>query len=94
MDARPTRDEGQVTALYLRMIGFALRRPTCIPHLLGAAWAFRSRGWWRRPPFLPLPSASYMRWRMDTAFGDPGHVPADDELARFLRWASDMRSRM
>jgi hypothetical protein len=69
----------------------AVRDPGMIPDLVSAAWAFRRRGWYRRPPFLPLPSTSYMRWRMDTAYGDPDAVPPVDELRRFLRWARNMR---
>ncbi len=69
----------------------ALRRPSVIPALLGAGWAFRRRGWYRKPPFLPLPSASFLRWRLDTAYGDPGARPPPDEAERFLRWAARMR---
>jgi hypothetical protein len=69
----------------------AARHPGMIPDLVSAAWAFRRRGWYRRPPFLPLPSASYLRWRLDTAYGDPEAVPPVDELRRFLRWARNMR---
>jgi hypothetical protein len=75
------------------MAGLALRRPTVIPAMLGAAWAFRARDWFRRPPFLPLPPRSYLRWRMETAYGDPDWVPSDDDMERFLRWASTMRGR-
>ena len=81
-------------SLYLKMAGLALRRPRTIPYLLQAAWAFRARGWYRRPPFLPVPPASYMRWRMETAYGDSGAVPTDDELERYLLWTSWMRSQM
>lgn len=80
--------------LYLRMLGLALRRPRTLPHLLGAAWAFRARGWYRRPPFLPLPSADYMRWRLETAYGDPQAVPPEGELVRFLEWGTEMRRHM
>jgi hypothetical protein len=76
------------------MLGLALRRPRTIPHLVGAAWAFRARGWFRRFPFLPLPSASYMRWRLETAYGDPEAVPPEEELVRFLEWGSEMRRRI
>ena len=69
----------------------ALGRPTMIPDILSAAWAFRRRDWYRRPPFLPLPSSSYLRWRMETAYGDPDAVPPVDELCRFLRWARRTR---
>ncbi len=75
------------------MAAAALRRPRLIPDLLRAAWAFRSRRWYRRPPFLPLPSRAYMRWRLETAYGDPAAEPPLDELERFLRWGTAMRRR-
>jgi hypothetical protein len=81
-------------SLYRQMTRLALRRPGVIPAMVGAAWAFRSRDWFRRPPFLPLPSREYLHWRMETAYGDADAVPPLDELERFLRWASEMRKRM
>lgn len=79
---------------YLEIAAIAIRRPALLPALLGAAWAFRARDWYRRPPFLPLPSRRYLRWRMETAYGDPDATPPADELARFLIWAREMRKRM
>lgn len=77
--------------MYGRMVALALRRPTLIPALVGLAWATRRRGWYRRFPFLPLPPASYVRWRLETAYGDPeADVPAD-ELERYVRWTHRMR---
>ena len=73
------------------VIRAALGQPGMIPDLLSAAWAFRRRGWYKRLPFLPVPSASYMRWRMETAYGDPDAVPSAEELRRFLRWARRTR---
>lgn len=81
-------------SLYLSMAGLAFRRPRIIPLLLRSAWTFRARDWYRRPPFLPLPPASYLRWRLDTAYGDPDHVPTDDEVERYLAWSRDMRRGM
>ncbi|NNK62270.1 MAG: hypothetical protein HKO98_03600 [Gemmatimonadetes bacterium] len=72
-------------------LGLAIRRPGLIPALVGMAWSFRARDWMRRPPFLPLPPKDYMRWRMETAYGDPEAVPPADELERFVRWAAAMR---
>jgi len=80
--------------LYARMVGLAVKRPWVVRHLLGAAWAFRARGWYRRPPFLPMPTRDYLRWRMETAYGDPGAVPSSDEFERFLRWGTRMRGLM
>ena len=77
--------------IYRSTVMLAVRRPLLIPALIGAAWAFRRRDWYRRPPFLPLPSASFLRWRLETAYGDPHALPPIEELERFLRWAARMR---
>jgi len=79
----------------VNLIGPALRlalmKPWRIPALLGLAWSFRARGWYARPPFLPLPPREYMRWRMDTAYGDPDATPPADEFERYVVWAARMR---
>ena len=80
--------------LYLSLAGLAFRRPRALPDLLRAAWAFRSRGWYRSPPFLPLPPRSYLRWRLDTAYGDPEATPSPDEVERYLAWGTAMRRGM
>lgn len=54
--------------------------------LLKLAWAFRSRSWYRTPPFLPLPDREYMQWRMYTAYGDENAVPPTEDVVRFARW--------
>ena len=41
--------------LVATLTGRALLRPALAADLLRVAWRFRARGWWRRPPFLPLP---------------------------------------
>lgn len=55
-----------------------------------AAWRFRARGWWHRPPFLPVPPREYLEWRLHTAYGDGGRSPTVDELEGYLRWANRM----
>lgn len=79
--------------LYLRFAGMALRRPLLFRDILGAAWSFRDRRWYAHPPYLPLPPDPYLRWRLDTAYGDPEAAPPAAEGARFLRWATRMRRR-
>jgi hypothetical protein len=80
--------------LYLHFARAVLRRPRLLGPMLGAAWAFRRLDWFRRLPFLPLPSARYMRWRMETAYGDPDLLPPLRDLERFLVWGSRMRRRV
>lgn len=53
-------------------------------------WAFRARGWYRRPPFLPLPSEEYIRWRMYTAYGDEDAIPPAEDVIRFARWRREV----
>ncbi|MEI7887714.1 MAG: hypothetical protein WCJ04_09995 [Actinomycetes bacterium] len=45
------------------------------------------QGWWRRAPFVPVPDAAYMRFRMVTAYGGDGSTAAEPEdLITYLRW--------
>ena len=80
--------------IYIRLVKAAIKKPSLVPIILGAAWAFRSKRWYLRPPFLPIPPRNYMRWRMDTAYGDTGAAPTATDVERYLRWASDMRKLM
>ena len=75
------------TRLTLLLALRALRDPATGVALLRVAWRFRRRGWWRRPPFIPLPSRDYVRWRMLTAYGDEDHVPPAGDVVRYARWA-------
>ena len=75
------------TRLSFVLAGRALRNPVLGMALLRVAWRFRSRGWFRRPPFLPLPDRRYLKWRMYTAYGDEDIVPPADDIARYARWA-------
>ena len=43
-------------------------------------------GWWRRPPFLPLPDPAYLRFRMSTAYGDPNRAPEPEDVVTYLHW--------
>lgn len=75
---------------WLRLAGAlsirALRNPRLALDLLGVVWAFRSRTWYRTPPFLPLPPRDYIRWRMYTAYGDEAAVPPVEDVVRFATW--------
>jgi len=37
---------------------------------------------------------SYMRWRLDTAYGDPDATPPAEEFERYLAWCTEMRRAM
>lgn len=73
--------------LTLVLAGRSLRNPALALALLRVAWRFRSREWYRRPPFLPLPDRRYLKWRMYTAYGDEEIIPPADDIARYALWA-------
>jgi hypothetical protein len=52
------------------------------------AMVLAAPGWWRRPPFLPVPDRDYLRFRLETAYGGSGfdHEPEPDDLVTYLRW--------
>jgi hypothetical protein len=64
----------------------SLANPRLGLDLVRLMWSFRARGWYRRPPFLPLPPREYVRWRMFTAYGDEAAVPPLEDVVRFARW--------
>jgi hypothetical protein len=66
----------------------AIRRPRLALDLMRITWRFRSSGWYRRFPFLPLPDPTYVRWRMYTAYGDYNALPSATDVERYARWAT------
>lgn len=69
----------------------SVRRPALAVNLLRVGWRFRSRKWYRRFPFLPLPDSEYLKWRLHTAYGDDGAVPSAEDIERYARWAVKSR---
>ncbi len=43
-------------------------------------------GWWRRWPPVPLPDPSYLRFRLQTAYGDPDRPPSPHDVVAYLEW--------
>ena len=73
-------------SLILKLAARAALNPRLALDLLRTAWAFRSRDWWRRAPFLPMPDREYLRWRMYTAYGDESAIPPVEDVIGFARW--------
>ena len=65
------------------------------PHLWGVGVTqvlrLAAPGWWRRWPPLPLPDPAYLRFRLQTAYGDPERGPAADDVVAYLSWCRRMR---
>jgi len=76
--------------LSLALLGRAIVNPFLARDLAGLAWSMRRRGWYRSPPFLPLPPPEYVRWRMYTAYGAEDAVPPVRDVVRVARWRRDL----
>ncbi|MBM3804660.1 MAG: hypothetical protein FJW26_20390 [Acidimicrobiia bacterium] len=60
--------------------------------LLRICWTFRHRSWYRRFPFLPLPSKRYLQWRIETAYGSRSLRNLRwHDVAAYARWHRAMR---
>lgn len=65
-------------------------RPSLWAVALRQALVLARPGWWRRRPFLPLPDPSYLRFRLQTAYGGAGDgPPAARDVVAYLHWCRE-----
>ena len=87
------RAEGQIDrAGWGRAAGAVVVRPWLWPTALAQVIALAPRGWWRRRPYLPVPDRAYLRFRMQTQYGDPDHEPEPEDLLTYLKWCRSYRA--
>jgi hypothetical protein len=94
--ARPRRGYGGSVAadgsrgarFWLTATGRLARHPSLWPTAVRQAGRLSRPGWWRRPPFVPLPDRDYLRFRLETQYGATGIADPDD-LVVYLRWCRD-----
>ena len=84
---------GSWSSLALALVLRAAFNPRVALDLLALAWSMRRRSWYRVAPFLPVPPAEYVRWRMSTAYGDEAAVPPLHDVLRFARWRRELFRR-
>ena len=53
---------------------------------MAQAIRFAPDGWWRRPPFVPLPPVDLVRLRSETMYGDPAREPSPADVVVWLEW--------
>jgi len=86
--AFPVLDGPVLDGRWMRSAGAAVaRHPSLWLTAFRQALVVAAPGWWRRRPFLPLPPADYLRFRLQTAYGGAGERPPEpDDLVTYLRW--------
>jgi hypothetical protein len=77
----------------LLVLGAVGPRPWLWRSGLSAVVRLARRGWWRHPPFLPLPGEAYWRFRLVTAFGGSGDGAAltGPDVVAYLQWCRRAR---
>jgi hypothetical protein len=71
-----------------------LRRPMLWPTALRQLVRLAPNGWWRRAPFLPLPDERWLRFRVETQYGDAVHEPLPDDVVAYLQWCRAYQRNM
>lgn len=97
----PGRNQGSVAdpsegsaraASWIRAVFAVVARPDLWWTALRLTVVLSPRGWWRRPPYLPVPSRGYLRFRAVTAYGSD-RPPSPRDIVDYLAWCRDQTRR-
>ncbi len=76
---------------WLKVAWLVAKRPRLWPTAVGQVFRLSRPGWWRRWPPLPAPDPSYLRFRLQTQYGDPEREPEPADVVAYLHWCRDYR---
>jgi hypothetical protein len=68
-----------------------LRRPRFWPTAVIQVVALARPGWWRRWPPVPQPAESYLRFRLETAYGNAEAEVVASDVVEYLAWCREAR---
>lgn len=68
-----------------------IRRPVLLVEGLRTWHEMVPRLWWRHWPFLPVPDASWLAFRLETGFGSAGDGPQPEDIIEVLEWNTSLR---
>jgi hypothetical protein len=66
-----------------------VRHPRLWPTAIRQARRLSPAGWWRRPPFLPVPAKDYIEFRAITQYGETRRPPSTDDVVDYLAWCRE-----
>lgn len=75
----------------LRLVAAALARPGAWPGAVVSVRRTARRGWWHRPPLLPVPDHRWWGVRMEVAYGRCDATASGRQVRDVLRWTWRMR---
>jgi len=74
----------------LRVAGAVAARPALWPTAVRQLRRLARPRWWARPPFLPVPPADYLAFRMETQYGAGVRRPDPADVLHYLSWCQQM----
>ena len=77
---------------WLRIVLAVACRPRLWSTAVRQMWRTAAPGWYRRAPFLPVPSGDYLRFRLVTQYGDAHHRPEAHDVVNYLAWCKQWNS--
>jgi hypothetical protein len=77
------------------VVGAVAVRPDLWATALGQVFRLSPTGWWRRPPFAPVPDPAYVRFRVATQYGggetlDRTGAPHPHDVIEYLQWCRSL----
>ncbi len=72
--------------LLLGAVSATAARPRLWPVAITQLRRFAPRGWWRKPPFLPLVGRDLAAFRAEAMYGDRAAAPTPGDLVVWLEW--------
>jgi hypothetical protein len=74
-----------------RVAAAVAARPALWGVAVGQVVRLARPGWWRRWPPVPAPDPAYLRFRLQTQYGDPDREPEPADVLAYLRWCREYR---
>jgi hypothetical protein len=75
-------------------VGAIARRPRLWPTAARQVRKLAPTGWWRRPPFLPVPAKDYVAFRTVTQYGEIVRSPSPEDVVDYLAWCREWDSTL
>jgi len=73
----------------MRTVSAIARRPCLWPTAARQARKLAPTGWWRKPPFLPVPAKDFVAFRIVTQYGEIGRSPSPEDVVDYLAWCRE-----
>jgi hypothetical protein len=73
----------------IRAAAAVMRRPRLWATAVRQIHRTAAPGWWRRPPFVPIPSRGYLDFRLVTQYGETSRQLDAHDVVNYLSWCRD-----